>query len=58
MGGNHAAMMAIGFAPYNHCWPDQTLTQEAKAKTTPAIAAGLEDRPWPIRELVEKSTLS
>jgi hypothetical protein len=53
---NHAAMLALGFAYYNFCRPHQTLTKDAKAKTTPAMAAGLEDHPWTIRELVEKTS--
>ena len=55
---NHQAMLALGFAYYNFCRPHQTLTKDAKAKTTPAMAAGLEGHPWTLRELVEKSTQS
>ena len=54
---NHAAMLALGFAYYNFCRPHQTLTKEREGvKTTPAMAAGLEDHPWTIRELVENGS--
>jgi transposase-like protein/IS1 family transposase len=54
---NHAASMALHFAYFNFCRPHQTLTKEAEGeKTTPAMAAGLEDHVWTLRELVEKST--
>jgi IS1 family transposase/transposase-like protein len=49
---NHAAAMALHFAYYNFCRVHQTLKQ------TPAMAAGLEDHVWSLRELVAKSTLS
>jgi len=49
---NHRAALALWFAYYNFCRPHSTI------KTTPAVAAGIEDHPWTIRELVEKSTLS
>jgi IS1 family transposase len=54
---NHRASLAIWFAYYNYCRPHQTLTKEAGIKTTPAMAAGLENEPWTLRELVERSTL-
>ena len=49
---NHRAALALWFAYYNFCRPHSTI------KTTPAVAAGIEDHPWTLRELVEKSTLS
>jgi IS1 family transposase len=49
---NHQASMALHFAYYNFCRVHMTL------KTTPAVAAGIESRPWTLRELVERSTLS
>ncbi len=56
---NHAASLALHFCYYNFCRPHQTLTARAEGrKTTPAMASGLEDHPWTLRELVEKSTLS
>jgi len=47
---NHRASMALHFAWFNFGRIHQTL------KTTPAVAAGLEVRPWTLRELVERST--
>jgi transposase-like protein/IS1 family transposase len=56
---NHAASLALHFAYYNFCRPHQTLTQNADGtKTTPAMAAGLEDHVWTLEELVAKSTHS
>lgn len=61
---NHRAALALWFAYYNFCRPHQTLTEATREEgqkpvpTTPAMAAGIEERPWTIRELVEKSTLS
>lgn len=57
---NHRASLALTFAYYNFCRPHQTLTAatrgEDKSKksvpTTPAMAAGLEDHPWTMEELV------
>lgn len=49
---NHSASLALHFAYYNFCRVHQTLGM------TPAMAAGLEDHPWTLRELVEKSTHS
>ena len=49
---NHRAALALHFAYYNFCRVHQTL------KMTPAMAAGLEARPWTLRELVEQSTQS
>ena len=48
---NHRASMALHFAYFNFCRVHMTL------KTTPMVAAGLESRPWTLRELVERSTL-
>ncbi len=49
---NHRASMALHFAWFNFGRVHMTL------KTTPAVAAGLESRPWTLRELVGRSTLS
>lgn len=49
---NHGAALALHFAYYNFCRVHSSL------KTTPAVAAGLEERPWTIRELIERSTQS
>jgi transposase-like protein/IS1 family transposase len=49
---NHRASMALHFAWFNFGRVHLAL------KTTPAVAAGLESRPWTLRELVERSTQS
>lgn len=49
---NHQAALALQFAFYNFVRVHQTL------KMTPAMKAGLETRPWTIRDLIEKSTQS
>src|SRR5262249_8287421 len=41
---------------FNYCRPHMTRTKEEGVKTTPAMAAGLESRPWTLRELLERST--
>jgi len=46
---NHAAMLALWFAFYNYCRKHMTL------KETPAMASGLADHVWTIRELIEES---
>jgi transposase-like protein/IS1 family transposase len=46
---NHEAMLNIYFGVYNFCKVHGTI------KTTPAVAAGLADRPWTVRELLEKT---
>ena len=50
---NHAHAGSLHFAFYNLCRPHQTLTKAAKAKTTPAMAAGIESYPWSISQLCE-----
>ncbi len=47
---HHVAMQAIFFAWYNFCRKHETL----KGKT-PAMAAGLADKAWTIRELLERA---
>lgn len=50
---NHRASLALTFAYYNFCRVHSTL------KMTPAMKAGLEDHPWTLAELIERtSTLS
>jgi hypothetical protein len=48
---NHEAMRSLYFGVYNFCKRHGTL------KTSPAVAAGLTDHVWSIRELLEKTTL-
>ena len=46
---NHEAMMNVSIGVFNFCKVHGTL------KTSPAVAAGLTDRVWSIRELLEKT---
>ncbi len=46
---NHEAALGLWFAYYNFCRKHMTL------KETPAMASGLEDHIWTIRELIEES---
>lgn len=46
---HHAAMQAIFFASYNFVRKHETI------KTTPAIAAGLTDKQWTLKQLVERA---
>ncbi|MBI1314188.1 IS1 family transposase [bacterium] len=46
---NHDSMLAIFFAWYNWCRKHMTL------KTTPAVAAGLTDHVWSVRELLAEA---
>ena len=39
---------------YNFCRPHGALTREYSRPTTPAMAAGLEERPWTMLEVVER----
>jgi hypothetical protein len=45
---NHRAALALYFVWYNFCRPHRTL------RTTPAMASGLADHIWIIRELLEQ----
>jgi len=47
---NHEAMMNVVFAVYNSCKVHGTI------KTTPAVAAGITDHVWTVRELIEKTS--
>lgn len=49
---NHEASIALHLMYYNFARPHQTLTKEAGAKTTPAMAAGVADHVWTIAEIV------
>lgn len=50
---NHAHAVSLFFLYYNYCRPHQTLTKAANGvKTTPAMAAGLTDRVWTVKDLV------
>jgi transposase-like protein/IS1 family transposase len=50
---NHAYALALHFATYNFVTPHGTLTKANEGRrTTPAMEAGLADRPWPLEELL------
>lgn len=50
---NHAHAVSLFFLHYNYSRPHQTLTKAAKGvKTTPAMAAGLTDRVWTVKDIV------
>ena len=48
---HHAAMQAIFFAFYNLCRRHETI------RKTPAMAAGLADKQWTVRELIENAAV-
>ena len=51
---NHAHAVSLSFMAYNFCTPHGTLTKaRGGPKTTPAMAAGLTDRPWRMEDLLE-----
>ena len=58
---NHELALALQFAFYNFCRAHETLTDatggdgKAKRNTTPAMAAGLEDHPWTLEELIRNT---
>jgi IS1 family transposase len=50
---NHAHAVSLTFFAYNFCTPHGTLTKaRGGIKTTPAMAAGVTDRPWTMDYLV------
>lgn len=49
---NHAHAVALNFFAHNFIRVHSTLTSECKAKTTPAMASGLTDRPWTVDDLL------
>lgn len=50
---NHAAATALHYCFYNWCLSHKTLTRRAHGvHTTPAMAAGLTNRRWTVRDLV------
>jgi hypothetical protein len=46
---NHEAMMALAIFHYNY------VRVHGKLKTTPAVASGLENHKWTIREMIERT---
>lgn len=50
---NHAHAVSLFFLYYNYCRPHQTLTKAANGtKTTPAMASGLTDHIWTVKDIV------
>ena len=50
---NHAHAVSLTFFAYNFCTPHGTLTKaRGGIKTTPAMAAGVADRPWTMDDLL------
>jgi IS1 family transposase len=55
---NHAHAVSLMFMYYNFCQPHGTLTKaRGGLKTTPAMAAGLADRPWRVEDILAKMDL-
>lgn len=57
---NHRYALALHFATYNFVTPHGTLTKhaEGRARTTPAMKAGLTDHPWTLLELLQEASKS
>lgn len=54
---NHKHAMALHFMVHNFCRAHTTLTKKAKGvKTSPAMAAGLTDHVWKIKEILDLRT--
>jgi hypothetical protein len=52
---NHAHAVSLAFMAYNFCTPHGTLTKERGGlKTTPAMAAGVTDRPWKVEDILAR----
>ena len=50
---NHAHAVSLTFMAYNFCTPHGTLTKgRGGLKTTPAMAAGITNRPWHIEDIL------
>ena len=50
---NHAHAVSLTFMAYNFCTPHGTLTKgRGGLKTTPAMAAGITNRPWQIEDVL------
>ena len=51
---NHAHMVDLHFMVTNFCLLHGTLTRRYGKPTSPAMAAGLEDRIWTMRDVAER----
>ena len=52
---NHAHAVSLAFMAYNFCTPHGTLTKaRGGLKTTPAMAAGVTDRPWQAADILAR----
>jgi IS1 family transposase len=60
---NHQAAIGLWFAYYNYCRAHTTLTQETREEnekpvpTTPAMKAGLAEKPWSVSELLNATAV-
>jgi hypothetical protein len=50
---NHAASVSLHFQSYNFTRPHQTLTKRYGRKSTPAMAAGVAEHVWHVREIAK-----
>lgn len=52
---NHAHAVSLSFMAYNFVTPHGTLTKaNGGIKTTPAMAAGITDRPWKVEDILDR----
>lgn len=52
---NHAHAVSLAFMSYNFCTPHGTLTKaKGGIKTTPAMAAGITNRPWAVEDILAR----
>ena len=49
---NHAHAVNLFFLYYNYCRSHQALTAAAGVKTTPAMATGLTDHVWTVKDII------
>lgn len=49
----HAAAIALHFMHYNFCRPHRSLRTKKNNRITPAMAAGVTERPWTIQEVLD-----
>lgn len=52
---NHAHAVSLAFMAYNFCTAHGTLTKKRGGlKTTPAMMAGVADRPWTVEDILAR----